>query len=106
MLFFSESELIKLAIEESDMKQAEFARVIGKSQAQVSKYLSGSSKPPDDIIIRCMNIVVNKKSDKSNLLLLLFEISKLGDDHHREMRAALLSMITAYKGRAKLAESS
>ena len=53
-----------------------------------------------------MNIVVNKKSDKSNLLLLLFEISKLGDDHHREMRAALLSMITAYKGRAKLAESS
>ena len=39
------------------LKQGEFAKCIGKSQAVVSRYERGQVDPPGEVIMRCMHIM-------------------------------------------------
>lgn len=96
MFLLSESEIINLAMKRTRLNQAEFSNLIGKSQGQVSKYLSGASKPTSKTYIHCMNIISKNSGINNNYLDLLFEVSKLEDEEHNAIRSALLGMINAY----------
>lgn len=97
MFLLSEPEVIKLAMKKSGLKQAGFAKKIGKSQAQVSKYISGDSKPSTETYIHCMNIINSSEQGDESLLDLINEVSRLDGDKHKHIRNALVEMIKAYK---------
>ncbi|WP_320201770.1 helix-turn-helix domain-containing protein (plasmid) [Agrobacterium sp. rho-13.3] len=49
--------LIRAARRKKGLNQAQFAALIGKSQGMVSRYESGESVPPGDVIMHCMHSV-------------------------------------------------
>jgi transcriptional regulator with XRE-family HTH domain len=51
------AQLVRSARQKTGLSQEVFARVIGRSQAVVSKYESGKVSPPGGVIIHCMNIM-------------------------------------------------
>ncbi|WP_283160744.1 helix-turn-helix domain-containing protein [Serratia proteamaculans] len=79
------------------MNQRDFSREIGKSQAQVSKYLTGKTDIPDEIKIHCMNILSNHNSTGSSMEELISEVLTLQGDMHNEIRGALMNVISAYR---------
>ncbi|MCA0952148.1 helix-turn-helix transcriptional regulator [Shewanella chilikensis] len=97
MFLLSEPEAVKLAMKKSGLKQADFAKKIGKSQAQISKYISGYSKPTTKIYIHCMNIIRSCEQGDGSLLDLMNEVSGLDGEKHEHMRHALIETIKAYK---------
>lgn len=97
MFLLSESEAVELALKVSGLKQSEFANKIGKSQAQVSKYISGNSNPTIPVYIHCMNIIGSHEQGDGGLLDLMNEVSKLNSEKDKSMRQALIGMIKAYK---------
>lgn len=97
MFLLSESVAVKLAMEKSGLSQAGFAKSIGRSQAQVSKYISGDSKPTTKIYIHCMNIISSSEHSDGSLPALINEVSKLNEEKHLHMRRALIEMIKAYR---------
>ena len=48
-------DIVEAAWQSSGLSQREFARLIGKSQPMLSKYISGMATPPANILILCMN---------------------------------------------------
>lgn len=50
------SEIIRKARLSAGMSQSSFAAALGRSQALVSKYESGKTVPPADLLIHCMHI--------------------------------------------------
>jgi transcriptional regulator with XRE-family HTH domain len=99
MFLLKESEIVNLAMKRTGLNQAEFSKLIGKSQGQISKYLSVASKPTSKIYIHCMNIISKNSEISNNYLDLLFEVSKLEDEEHSTIRSALLEMINAYNSK-------
>lgn len=97
MFLLTEAEAVKLAMRISGLRQSKFAKKIGKSQAQVSKYLSGESKPSTSVYIHCMNIIGAHEQGNGCLLDLINEVSKLNKDKDKDMRQAIIGMIKAYK---------
>ncbi|MCL2893745.1 helix-turn-helix transcriptional regulator [Brenneria sp. MC1SB4.1] len=81
------------------LKQRDFSEIIGKSQAQVSKYLSGKTEVPDYVNIHCVNIIREHSQLGSSVEELLFEIQGLEGEEHRSIREALMGVISAYKNR-------
>jgi len=96
MFLLNESEIIKLAKEKSGLNQSDFSKLIGKSQGQLSKYLSGASRPTHTIIIRCVNILESSVEEDGSLLNLMIEISKLDGEKNIDIRKALLATIKAF----------
>ncbi len=92
-----ESEIIREAYRASGLSQIDFAEKIGKSQAQISKYLSGTSSPKKETIIHCVNILKKESPNESDFFNLLFEVLELKEEKHREFRFALTKIIKAYK---------
>jgi len=99
MFLLNEPEIVNLAMKRTKLNQAKFSKLIGKSQGQVSKYLSGASKPTSEVYIHCMNIISKNPEINSNYLDLLFEVSKLEEEQHNDIRAALLGIINAYNSK-------
>lgn len=50
-----------------DMSQADFARLLGKTQGLVSKYENGMVNPPSDTVEKCMAIIEKNNSDDVSL---------------------------------------
>lgn len=48
-------DIVRAAWHSSGLSQANFARLLNKSQPMLSKYMSGSAIPPSDTLILCMN---------------------------------------------------
>jgi transcriptional regulator with XRE-family HTH domain len=48
-------DIVRAAWKRSGLSQAQFARLLNKSQPMLSKYMSGTAIPPSDIVIVCMN---------------------------------------------------
>jgi transcriptional regulator with XRE-family HTH domain len=48
-------DIVRAAWKRSGLSQAQFSRLLNKSQPMLSKYMSGTAIPPSDIIILCMN---------------------------------------------------
>ncbi|WP_164557922.1 helix-turn-helix transcriptional regulator [Massilia atriviolacea] len=48
-------DIVKIALQNSGLSQEDFAKLLGKSQPMLSKYISGRAIPPTDVIILCMN---------------------------------------------------
>ncbi|WP_338593694.1 helix-turn-helix transcriptional regulator (plasmid) [Shewanella khirikhana] len=97
MFLLSESEAVKLAMKKSGLNQHDFAKKIGKSQAQISKYISGDSKPSTRTYIHCMNIITSSGPSDGSLLNLMHEVSMLDGEKHEHMRNALIATIKAYR---------
>jgi transcriptional regulator with XRE-family HTH domain len=97
MLFTEPSELIKLVMSRRSMTQNRIAKLIGKSQAQVSKYVSGTSVPSKDTIIHLMNIISESDAGHINPLDIFLQIHQLDPDRHRDFLTALMAMVKAYK---------
>lgn len=97
MSLIETSELIKTAMARSSLNQSEFAKEIGKSQAQVSKYLAGSSIPNKDTFIRIMNIIASYQPDQISHIDILIQMNNLDSVRDHELFVALLGMIKAYK---------
>lgn len=91
--------LIKRAMTTKRMNQQKFSREIGKSQAQLSKYITGKTEIPSSILIHCMNIIQERNAGEASAEGLLYEVVMLDGDTHQEIRDALMKMIIAYKGR-------
>lgn len=51
------ASLVRSARHKLGLNQMEFGKMIGRSQAVVSKYEAGIVRPPGDTIIHCMNIL-------------------------------------------------
>lgn len=51
------SGIVKKARQKRGVTQVEFAKGLGKTQGEVSKYERGIVDPPSHIIIQCMNIL-------------------------------------------------
>lgn len=100
MIFKSSSGLIRKAMQATGLKQRDFSELIGKSQAQVSKYLSGKTEVPGCVKIHCMNIIKKHSQKGSSVEELLFEIQDLEGEAHRSIREALMGVISAYKNRS------
>lgn len=90
-------ELIQLAMRISDCNQKDFSTMIGRSQAQISKYLSGKSEIPAEVSIRCMNIIRQVEPEKDSHIELLFRVSVLNDERHQPLRRALMEVIRAWE---------
>lgn len=97
MSFIEPSELIKAAMIRSSMNQRELAKKIGKSQAQVSKYLAGTSVPSKEAIIHIMNIIASHQPDKINHVDIFIQINQLDPVKDHALFSALMGMINAYK---------
>lgn len=97
---FISPEIIKEAMHLSGHKQHDFSKLIGKSQAQLSKYLSGKTEIPASVIIHCMNILRRYNQTGHSTDALFLEILELKGEEHRPIREALMSMIAAYKIRS------
>lgn len=97
MLYLKESDAVRLAMEKSKLNQRDFAKKISKSQAQISKYISGESKPSSTTYIRCMNILSDHSKGDGSLLDLINEASELSGEKHLGIRSALIEVIRAYK---------
>lgn len=89
--------LLLQAMAAKNMNQLEFSNEIGKSQAQLSKYIAGKTKIPHGVFIHAVNIL--KKHNISELAVeeILYEVMTLDGESHREIREALMKMIIAYK---------
>lgn len=96
----NESEIVKLALDLSGLNQQKFAKSIGKSQAQVSKYLSGKSGLSVKLFIHLMNIIRQSNDEKGEIYHVLAEVLELNADEDKGIRVALLQTMRAYKGRA------
>ncbi|MNO73202.1 hypothetical protein D3C76_641630 [compost metagenome] len=81
------------------LNQREFAQEISRSQAQVSKYLSGNCEIPGDVIIRCSNIIMCSSPEPDNHIELLLKVNQLQGDEHLAIRRALMGMINAWQDR-------
>jgi len=99
MMFTSSSGLVRKAMQATGLKQRDFSELIGKSQAQVSKYLSGKTEIPGRVKIHCVNILKEHSQKGSSVEELQFEILELEGEEHRSIREALMGMISAYKNR-------
>lgn len=49
--------LVRRARHTLDLNQGEFAAILGKSQAVVSRYEQGSVDPPGEVVMRCVQIL-------------------------------------------------
>lgn len=78
------------------LNQTDFAKILGKSQGLVSKYLNGTVQPKADVIIHCMNILSENKKTSDSYELLVAEVVKLKGSDSKELRKALLSVISAF----------
>ena len=96
MFAINHPEMIKLAMKKSSLNQQEIAKKIGKSQAQVSKYLNRTSMPPEETIIHLMNIIASYPSDDSHFFELLTQVYTLNGEEHKDLRVALAKIIHAY----------
>lgn len=89
--------LLLQAMAENNMNQMEFSNEIGKSQAQLSKYIAGKTKIPHDVFIHSMNILRRHNIRELTIEEILYEVMTLDGESHREIREALMKMIIAYK---------
>lgn len=105
MFTIDHPEMIKLAMKKSGLNQDEIARRIGKSQAQVSKYLNKASIPPEDAIIHFMNIIASYPPDEGHFFELLMQVYTLNGEQHKEFRVALTKTICAYRAAASLSSN-
>ncbi|AUU99608.1 hypothetical protein PUATCC27989T_05198 [Phytobacter ursingii] len=99
MLVLSGSEIIKLAMNKTELNQHDFSILIGRSQSQVSKYLTGKSDIPSDVNIQCMNIIKNIKPDKDSHMELLIKVIQLQGDDNKALRRVLMELILAWQER-------
>ncbi|MGE6315693.1 helix-turn-helix domain-containing protein [Shewanella baltica] len=97
MLFVESSELIKLAMSRASLNQAGIAKKIGKSQAQVSKYLAGLSTPSQEVIIHIVNIISECEADDVKPLDIFIQIHQLDPESDHDLLTALMRMVKAYK---------
>jgi transcriptional regulator with XRE-family HTH domain len=97
MTLIETSDLIKIAMTRASLNQREMALKIGKSQAQVSKYLAGTSIPSKDTIIHIMNIISSHQADHINHIDIYLQMSQLDAVKDHDLFAALMGMIRAYK---------
>ncbi|EAQ65268.1 hypothetical protein MED121_18545 [Marinomonas sp. MED121] len=102
MNLLSESDVVKLALKKSTLSQKDFSKKLGKSQAQISKYISGESNLSAKTYIHCMNILSQLENDDDSLILLLKETSRLKGEKHKEIRKALIDLIKAYSSNKDL----
>lgn len=58
------ANLVRLARLKLDMNQAQFAKVVSRSQTLVSKYERGKVLPPSDVVLQCMHIVHGSVSSR------------------------------------------
>jgi len=89
-------DIVKKARHISDMTQSQFAKSLGKSQGEVSKYETGTVRPPADIYIHCMNIIADKSNARSpSLDILLNELQLSGIDapEHSMARRLIMGII-------------
>ncbi len=96
MALINDPELIKRAMSLKGTRQHEFAREIGRSQAQLSKYLSGKTSIPADVSIHCMNILRENNNTECGVEELICELMALRGEVHKEIREALMKVIRAY----------
>lgn len=99
MLVISGPEIVKLAMSKTSLNQRGFAKLIGKSQAQVSKYITGSSDIPGDVNIHCMNIITGKEPDKDSHIELLVKVIQLNGEENKALRRVLMEMILAWQAK-------
>jgi len=99
MLLLTGPEIVNLAMKKLALNQRNFSKLLGKSQSQVSKYLTGSCDIPGDVSIRCMNIISNTGLESDSHMELLFKVLKLQGEESRPLRRALLEMINAWNGK-------
>ena len=97
MNLLSDPDFLVRAKKAKGMNQNDFSKEIGKSQAQLSKYLTGKTKIPNDIFIHCTNIIRKHNSSSAGVEDLLYEVLMLDGDAHSDLRDALMKMIIAYK---------
>ncbi|KFX11864.1 hypothetical protein N6P31_22035 [Pectobacterium betavasculorum] len=70
---------------------------MGKSQAQLSKYLAEKGSIPAEVMIRCMNILKEGNFPEPGVEELIYELISLKGDAHKEIREALMKVIRAYR---------
>jgi transcriptional regulator with XRE-family HTH domain len=59
------ANLVRRARLKIGQTQGGFGRILGKSQGVVSKYESGKTEPPGEIVMHCMNILAGDSSSES-----------------------------------------
>lgn len=96
MFTIDHPEMIKLAMKKSGLNQQEIAKRIGKSQAQISKYLNKTSIPPEDAIIHLMNIIASYPPDEGHFFELLMQVYTLNGEQHKDLRIAITKIIHSY----------
>ena len=81
------------------MKQKDFAQIIEKSQAMVSKYEKGTADPPSSVIIHCMNIILERENQrKTQPVVSLEELIErvqtiLGPENQAKARKIIMSFL-------------
>ncbi len=101
MFSIDHPELIKLAMKQKGLNQTGLAHLIGKSQAQISKYLNQTSIPSDAVIIRIMNIISESPPEDGHFFELLRLIYTLNGEQHKNLRIALTKTIDAYNSASR-----
>lgn len=96
MLLLNGPEVINLAMRKLALNQKQFSILLGKSQSQISKYLTGCCDIPGDVCIRCMNIIADAGIENDGHIELLLKALKLQGEGSRPLRRALLEMINAW----------
>lgn len=72
--------------------QKEFAEYLGKSQSVISKYESGRTNPPVDVIEKCLKIHnMNKDISAEELASMIKD--KLSNNKHKEIRVSIANLI-------------
>jgi transcriptional regulator with XRE-family HTH domain len=59
------SDLVKKARLKQGFTQSKFAIFLGKAQSEVSKYERGTVDPPGSVIIRCMHILREDRTEET-----------------------------------------
>lgn len=96
MLILTGPEIIKLAMKKSSLNQRDFSSLIGKSQSQVSKYITGNSEIPGEVNIHCMNIITTSEPDNESHTELLVKVMQLHGENNKALRKVLLDIIEAW----------
>lgn len=91
--------IVRKALLISELNQEDFSKKLGKSQSQVSKYLSKKSMPPSDTLIHCMNIISayeDKTSTETPYQMLLDKVQKLEGSQNSHICEALLGVLNLF----------
>ncbi|WP_375751998.1 helix-turn-helix transcriptional regulator [Vibrio sp. HN007] len=92
------ADIVRKALSFSNLNQEDFSKTLGKSQSQISKYLSEKSLPPSDTLIHCMNIIEthkDKTTTETPYQILLTKVQKLEGSQNSHICEALLGVLNA-----------